>query len=134
MKRPKPNRFSAGMAATVALVLVGAGAAFADTNQHNFDDTVPAYQQSHYLNSYGRTSSTANSRIYFSAIGSGQLMNVKAQNLSSGTQYTEKKGIGTGSERQIDNNTPAGTSSRLIVTNYDFNTLTPNIKGYFIIN
>lgn len=58
-------------------------------------------------------------------------MNVKAQNGANGVQYTERKGIGEGSAVLIENNTPKGVATRLIVTNNEWISVTVNVTGWF---
>jgi hypothetical protein len=130
----KGKSVSIAAVGAIGMVLFGGVAAFADNSSHSFSGTVPAYQQSHYLNSYQRSSGTASSTIDFSSISNSQLMNVKAENLQNNAEYTEIKGIGTGSNTSIPNSTPAGDESRLVVTNYDWNALTPSIGGSLVIH
>jgi hypothetical protein len=118
----------------VGLIICGSATAFAATTSHGFSDSIPAFQQSHYLNSYQRSSSTANSTIEFTAISDSQLMNVKAQNLQTNGEYTELNGIGVGSLVGIVNKTPAGQMSRLVITNHDWNFLSPTATGTFVIH
>lgn len=118
----------------LGIVLMGGAFAYADTASHSFSDTIPALQQSHYLNSYQRTTSSVASKITFTSISDSQLMNVKAQNLQNDSQYFELKGISATKTVSITNNTPAGQFSRLIITNHDWNFLSPTVTGSFTIN
>lgn len=118
---------------TVALAAGGAASAQALTTQTDFSSIVPALQQSHYWEYQNRTTSNA-SDVHFTSIGASYLMNVKAQNGSSGTEYTEKKGIGTGSTVSIANSTPIGTATRLIVTNNTWALVTVLVNGWFKTN
>ena len=122
------------VAVLVATFLCSATTAYADNNSHSFSDPIPALQQSHYLNSYQRSTSTSASTIRFSSITGSQLMNVKAQNLQNNEEYAELKGIGPGYSVGIANTTPAGQMSRLIVTNFDWNLSTPVATGIFVIH
>lgn len=106
------------LAVTIASVLAlgGALSAQAITATTAFSTVVPRLQQSYYWQYQNRT--TANpSQVTFDFIGSTYLMNVKSQNGANQSQYTEKKGIGIGSTVDIQNATPIGTATRLIVTN-----------------
>ena len=106
------------LAVTIASVLAlgGALSAQAITATTAFSTVVPRLQQSYYWQYQNRT--TANpSQVTFDFIGSTYLMNVKSQNGANQRQYTEKKGIGIGSTVDIQNATPIGTATRLIVTN-----------------
>lgn len=125
-----------GIAAAVltgALAVGGAISAQAVTSQSDFNTTVPRFQQSHYWEYQNKTTSSA-SQVHFNSIGGGYTMNVKAQNGGNNAEYTEKKGIGTGSTVSIANSTPVGTATRLIVTNNSWVTVDVNVTGWFKTN
>ncbi len=123
--------------ATAALtaVLVGGGAAsaFAIGTPTNFDGVANRGQQSRYFE-YQTKTLVQTSGIHFNTIGNGYTMNVKAQNGATNTQYTERKGLGTGYDYGITNSTPVGTQTRLIVTNNTFSTVTVAITGFYRTN
>jgi len=123
------KKYTKPAVAAIALSLIGSASAFADETIHSFNNVIPPFQQSHYMGAYIRSTSTTPSQIKFSSISDAQLMNVKAQNLQNNAQFTELKGIGEKSDVKITNLTPAGYSSRLIVTNYDWNVLSPTVIG-----
>lgn len=123
----------AAVGLATALATGGALSAQAVTSQSNFTTIVPRFQQSHYWEYQNRTT-TDPSQVNFSSIGGGYTMNVKAQNGASGTQYTEKKGIGTGSTVSIANSTPAGTATRLIVTNNSWVYVDVTVTGWYKTN
>lgn len=130
------KRIKYGIAtAALTAVLVGGGAAsaFATTTATNFDGVANRGQQSRYF-VYQTKTQVQTSGIHFNSIGNGYLMNVKAQNGASGTQYTERKGLGSGYDYGITNSTPVGTQTRLIVTNNSLTTVTVAIAGYFRTN
>lgn len=60
-------------------------------------------------------------------------MNVKAQNLQNNQQFTELKGLDENSTNTIPNGTPAGNSSRLIVTNNTWAVVDVTAQGWFNI-
>ncbi|MEO0025119.1 MAG: hypothetical protein RL196_1560 [Actinomycetota bacterium] len=120
--------------AAVSLCTLGSASAFADEATHSFNNVIPPFQQSHYMGAHIRSTSTTSSQIKFSSISDAQLMNVKAENLQNNVQYTELKGIGVNSASQIKNSTPAGKSSRLIITNYDWNVLSPTVIGTEVLH
>jgi hypothetical protein len=119
----------------IASAVVGAGSvgAFAITTSTTFNSIVPRFQQSHYWVYQNRTTQIA-SQVNFSTIGASYLMNVKSQNGANGTQYTETKGIGTGSNVNIANGTPVGTATRLIVTNNTWALVDVVVTGSFKTN
>lgn len=131
MSRTRKAILAAGLA--VGLALAGAASAQAVTTQTNFNTIVPRFQQSHYW-TYQNKVNTSASQVAFSFIGSDYTMNVKAQNGSSGTEYTEKKGIGVGSAVSISNGTPVGTATRLIVTNNTWALVDVTATGWFKTN
>ena len=111
------------------------GASYADTTSHAINDSIPAFQQSHYLAARSRSTSTTPSTVTFTSTTGALLLNVKAQNLQNNAQYTELKGIGPDStDHNITNKTPAGQQSRLIITQYDYNAITVTAKGSYVIN
>lgn len=128
----KKFRFITVGSVVLSLALGGAAAAHATDKQTALSAKIPGLQQSHYVNSQKRTT-TKNSQIRFSSISSNLLLNVKAQNLSNDAQYTENKGLGVDSTYTITNKTPKGSSSRLIITQYDWNLLSPTAKGWYNI-
>jgi len=119
----------------IASAVVGAGSvgAFAITTSTTFNSIVPRFQQSHYWVYQNRTTQIA-SQVNFSTIGASYLMNVKSQNGANDTQYTETKGIGTGSNVNIANGTPVGTATRLIVTNNTWALVDVVVTGSFKTN
>lgn len=117
----------------IGLALTDAASAQAVTTQTNFNTIVPRFQQSHYWE-YQNKTTTGASAVNFSFIGASYTMNVKAQNGASGAQYSEQKGIGTGSTRSIPNSTPVGTATRLIVTNNTWTTVDVTVTGWFKTN
>jgi hypothetical protein len=134
MRIKKSKTIGAAVALATLVAMGGASVALADNTSHSFNATIPALQQSHYMTSYNRATSSTASTIYFSSISNSQLMNVKAQNLQNNAQYTEIKGIGPGYNVSIPNSTPTGYQSRLIVTNYDWNLSSQTAIGSFIIH
>ncbi len=132
----KFGRFGKSIAAAVlagGLIVGGSAGAQAVTSSSDFSTIVPAAQQSHYWEYQNKTTSSA-SQVHFDYIGASYTMNVKAQNGASGTQYTEKKGIGTGSTVSNANSTPSGTATRLIVTNNTWAVVTVLVTGWFKTN
>ena len=123
----------APLAITGALIIGGSVSAQAIGSQTNFNSIVPRFQQSHYWEYQNRTT-TSDSQVNFSSIGASYLMNVKSQNGASGAQYDEAKGIGTGSTVTIDNDTPTGTATRLIVTNNTWALVDDQVTGWFRTN
>jgi len=121
------------VAVTAGLVLGGAGVAHATASESKFSTTVPRAQQSHYWE-YQKKTTTSASQVNFASIGGGYLMNVKAQNADGGKQYTERKGIAKGSTNKIENKTPKGKSTRLIVTNNTWTAVTVAVTGWFKTN
>ena len=119
--------------ATAALTVSGVTSAHAVTSQTNFNSIVPRFQQSHYWEYQNKTTSMT-SHVFFTSIGGGYTMNVKAQNGATGVQYAETKGIYTNIEMYIQNLTPVGAATRLIVTNNVWTLADVSVTGWFTTN
>jgi hypothetical protein len=121
--------------AIVIATSIGSGyIAQAVTTDTNFATIVNKYQQSHYWE-YQMKERAGVSAVQFDFIGSTYTMNVKAQNGSTGAQYSERTGISeSATPSTIANNTPVGTSTRLIVTNNAWVTVDVLTTGHFRTN
>lgn len=124
------GKFSLGLVIVPLMALGGALAANAENKETEFNSTIPKFQQSHYLPAQSKELA-ASSQIRFSFIGSTYLMNVKAQNLQTGTQYLEINGLDEGSTYTIPNATPVNYSTRLIVTNHTWALVNVTAQGWF---
>lgn len=121
-----------GSALAGVLATGGALSAQALTSQTNFDGNANRYQQSRYFQTQTKSNTSA-SQIRFSGIGSEYTMNVKAERIG-GSQYTEKKGLGEAYTYSIENKTPAGSQTRLIVTNNTWTAVEVTIAGWYKTN
>ena len=129
MRTRQGKSVSIGAAIAVGMVLFGGVAAFADNSSHSFSGVVPPYQQAHYLN-------VIPALKQHGVVDDRFLVDLKqSTDEREGREPAEQRGVHgdqghrTGSNTSIPNSTPAGDESRLVVTNYDWNTLSPNIAG-----
>ncbi|MCS4275886.1 hypothetical protein M2390_001058 [Mycetocola sp. BIGb0189] len=118
------------VAVSAALIVGGGIAANAQGNSTDFGGILNKYQQSRYFVTQSK-SSNENSSINFSGIGANYSANVKAEDVNSGNQFEEKKGLGTGVNHEIPNGTPAGGRTRLILTNNVWAVVDVAISGSF---
>ena len=133
MLKRKISKILVPLVIASAFTFGGSYSAEAVTSQTAFDSIVPRFQQSKYWVYQNRTT-TSSSQVNFNTIGASYLMNVKSENGATGVQYTEAKGIGTGSTVYIANGTPVGTATRLIVTNNTWTLVDVQVTGWFRTN
>lgn len=130
----KTRNVLAGVALAGILVAGGATAASASTSQTDFGGIMNSYQQSRYFATQTKANTGANASIRFSGLGGDSSANVKAQNVTTGTQYTEKKGLGEAYTYAIEDKTKSGQRTRLIVTNNAWVVVDVAISGWFKTN
>ncbi|MDO5634090.1 MAG: hypothetical protein Q4G34_04390 [Micrococcus sp.] len=130
----RSTRSLTGGLLAAALLLGGAGGAQAIIANTGFDGVMNGAQQSRYFQAQVRERTT-NSNIEFTSIGGDRYAaNVKAQNMLSGEQYTERKEIGRNTIASIENKTPIGHKTLLIVTNSKWTPVSVSIRGWFRTN
>lgn len=128
------TRTMVGAVTAVGLLVGGAGAAQAITSNTAFDGIMNRFQQSRYFQDQEKVRAGTPSNIEFDSIGGTYSANVKAENRQSGTQYTERKGLGRHQIYNIENKTPVGQKTRLIVTNNTWTRVTVSIDGWYRTN